>query len=379
VYLQDDLRLRKNLTISPGVRYSLQRHVDDTSAVAPRFGVTWSPTKSGHTTLRASVGLFSGWLPTSAIEQSIRFDGQHQSQVIIINPSYPDPGTGSGSLPTNKYLIGDFKLQRNLRYSAGIDHTFSPRVRMNVLYNYIHLIQQPRGENLNAPVNGVRPDPAFANIIETVTDAEIRRHEIYVNFNVSLVAPSANGKTFDWKRLGMTVAYSSIRARNDSDGTFSVPPSGTPATEWGPGPADRPYRINVSLISTQMRNLNVNLTWSGQSGAPYTLTTGFDDNMDGITNDRPAGVGLRSLRGAAQSTINLRVNYTIATVGRTDLPAGTPGASRTYRLSLTMNASNLTNHVNYGGYSGVMTSSFFMQPVYMVNPRNVYTGLNLSF
>jgi hypothetical protein len=73
------------------------------------------------------------------------------------------------------------------------------------------------------------------------------------------------------------------------------------------------------------------------------------------------------------------MSYTLATVGRTDIPAGTPGAPRTYRLNLTMNASNLTNHVNYGGYSGVMTSSFFMKPVYMMNPRNVYTGINLSF
>src|SRR5579871_1889174 len=41
-YVQDDLRIRKNLTLSPGVRYSLQTHVADKSAVAPRFGVTWS-------------------------------------------------------------------------------------------------------------------------------------------------------------------------------------------------------------------------------------------------------------------------------------------------------------------------------------------------
>ena len=44
-----------------------------------------------------------------------------------------------------------------------------------MLYNYIHLQQQPRGRNLNAPVNGVRPDPRFANVIEVVTDTEIKR------------------------------------------------------------------------------------------------------------------------------------------------------------------------------------------------------------
>ena len=254
---------------------------------------------------------------------------------------------------------------------------------MNVLYNYIHLIEQPRGENLNAPVNGVRPDPAVANMVETVTDAEIRRHELFVNFNLSLVAPSpaTNKARVNWRRVGLTFAYAKIRARNNSDGAFAVPPSGTPATEWGPGPADRPYRINLSVVSTQVRNLNVNLGWSATSGNPYTLTTGIDDNQDGFTNDRPLGVGLRSLRGAPQSTINLRASYTILTAGTAGgaAAAGGSGQSRTYRLNLNLNANNLTNRVNYGGYSGVMTSSFFMQPVFMLNPRTIYMGLGLNF
>ena len=48
VYLQDDLRVRKNLTVSPGVRYSVQTHVHDMGGAAPRFGVTWSPGTSGN-------------------------------------------------------------------------------------------------------------------------------------------------------------------------------------------------------------------------------------------------------------------------------------------------------------------------------------------
>ena len=83
--------------------------------------------------------------------------------------------------PRNKYLLGDYKLNANVRYSAGIDQAVSPRASVNVLYNYIHQQQQPRGMNLNPLVNGVRPDPDFANVIETVTDAEIRRHEFFVN------------------------------------------------------------------------------------------------------------------------------------------------------------------------------------------------------
>jgi len=85
-----------------------------------------------------------------------------------------------------------------------VDHTFSPRLRANVLYNLpSHLSEQPRGNNLNAPVNGVRPDPNFANIIEAVSDTEIRRHEVYVNATFNLLAPSpaVNRDRLNWRRL----------------------------------------------------------------------------------------------------------------------------------------------------------------------------------
>ena len=205
--------------------------------------------------------------------------------------------------PTNKYLIGDFKLGRNVRYSAGVDQVISPRVRLNVLYNYIHLQQQPRGRNLNAPVDGVRPDPTFANVIESVTDTEIRRHEVYVNSTISLVAqsPGLNQARFNWRRLSMNASYSLIHARNNSAGFFAVPPTGNVDDDWGPGPADSPYRVQLLLTSTQIKNVTGNIAWLANSGFPYTLTTGFDDNRDGLINDRPAGVGLRTLRMAGQS------------------------------------------------------------------------------
>ena len=42
-YVQDDLRLKPNLTFSPGLRYEVQTHVHDLSGFAPRLGLTWAP------------------------------------------------------------------------------------------------------------------------------------------------------------------------------------------------------------------------------------------------------------------------------------------------------------------------------------------------
>ncbi len=44
-YVQDDFRVRKNLTISYGVRHELQNHVPGKFNIAPRFGFVWSPKK----------------------------------------------------------------------------------------------------------------------------------------------------------------------------------------------------------------------------------------------------------------------------------------------------------------------------------------------
>jgi hypothetical protein len=277
----------------------------------------------------------------------------------------------------NTYKLGAYKLNKNYRYSVGVDERFSPRASVNVLYTYYNQGQLPRGKNLNPVVDGVRADPNFANIISTVTDAELRRHELYVNFNWSLLAPaqSANRATWNWRRIAANGGYSYIRARRNAIGPFDVPASGTLDTEWGRGPADNPYRLNLSFTSTQLKNVTVVTLLNASDGYPYMFTTGHDDNGDGLLNDRPPGVGIWSLRTTPQRTLSGRCTYNLP-LGTS--PSGAPAAQR-YKLSLYVAVSNLTNHGNLTGFSGVKTSRFFMTPTAVQNPRKVDIGMNVSF
>ena len=377
VYFQDDIKL-KGLTLSPGIRYSVQNLVPDRTAFEPRFGFTWSPRANGGTVLRGSVGWFHGFIPENLYEQTLRIDGQRQREYIIRNPSYPSPGDLSVLPPTavNRYLLGDdFHLQENFRWSAGLDQTVSPRLRFNVLYNWIHLAEQPRGVNLNPLVGGVRLDPNYGNVIASVTDTELKRHEVSVNSTISLAAPSPtlNQARFNWRRMNFQAGYSLIRVDNNGDGWFSVPPTGNIEDDWGPGPADSPYRFNIVATGSQLRNLTTVLTWVASAGQPYTETTGFDDNADGIVNDRRPGVGLRSLRGDRQFSMNARLTYAFILGG-----VG-PGGPARYRLNLFANVTNVTNRPNYGGYSGVITSDFYRRPTFVQNPRRAEVGMNLTF
>ena len=82
--------------------------------------------------------MFHGWLDPGIWWQTVRFDGQHQRDVIISIRPYPDPGTGNVIPRANTYLLGDYKLNKNVRYSVGFDQKFSPRASVNVLFNYYH-------------------------------------------------------------------------------------------------------------------------------------------------------------------------------------------------------------------------------------------------
>jgi hypothetical protein len=381
VYVQDDVRVHRGLTFSPGLRYSVQAQVDDRAAFEPRVGATWAPSANGRTTLRGSVGIFHNFMPPPVIEQSLRLDGEKQRELVIINPPYPDPGIDAGFIPpTNKYLIGDFNLQRNLRYSAGFDQVVNPRLRFNVLYNYVHQQQQARGKDLNAPdkISGIRPDPNFASIIEIVTDTEIRRHELFANATINFAAqlPAAQQSRFNWRRLNINASYSFIGAQNNSGGPWVVPPTGNIADDWGRGPADSPYRVQLMATSSQIRNLQVTGTYLTYAGSPYNWTTGYDDNRDGFLNDRPTGIGLRTLRGDGQQTVNLRAAYTFNMGG--SIP-GEPARANRYRVQLFTVVTNLGNYQNLASYSGVATSPFFRQPTQAVNLRKLDFGFNVNF
>jgi hypothetical protein len=410
LYVQDDIRVRKNLTLSPGVRYELQTHLRDYSNVGPRFGLTWSPFKSGKTSLRTSAGIFYDWLSSGTYEQTLRIDGFRQRDLNISNPSYPNPGNVGDHTVGNRYLLSEgLPMVRYMRLSAGIDQTISPRVRVNATYFNTRGSGLLRGNNLNAPVNGVRPNPAFVNVVEVVADAASRQHNLSVNGNVSLStqmtpaammarmgAPPPAAALFDWKRTSINFNYSTGGFRNNTDGAFSLPASGSPLGEWGDVPGEiRRHRANIGINTQALKNLNANLNVNVSTGTPYTITTGRDNNGDLVFNDRPAGVGRNTVWTPSQWTVNSFFNYSIAIGKRTAPPPGGitgiminngvptvmtgSNAQPRYRIGINAQIQNLTNHANLSGFSGNMVSDFFRQATNVQNPRKVDIGINFSF
>ena len=398
IYIQDDFRVRKSLTISPGMRYEVQTHLSDYNNIGPRIGITWAPFKNGKTSLRVSAGIFYDWLASGTYEQTLRVDGFRQRELNIQNPSYPDPGLIGTAPPTNRYLLSpDLRAPKTTRVSAGIDQTITPRLRVSATFADMHGHNLYRAFNQNVPTDGVRPDPQFSNVVEVESDARSRQQSLSINGSFSLAAPSPalNQKRFNWRRTSLNANLGFSRFENDTDGPFSILPYNTTATEWGPAPGDVRRRLNLGINTQMLKNFSSYLTFSTFTGPPYSLRTGSDDNGDLIFNDRPAGVGRNTLRQPGQWTISGNFNYSLS-FGKKKITSG-PGisivsgaggltASTTapseisrYRMGIGVYVYNLTNHANYTGYSGVMTSPFFGQPQSVAGMRRVDLMVNFSF
>src|SRR6185295_7931332 len=104
LYVQDDFRARKDLTISAGLRQEYQSHIGGFN-LAPRGGIAWSPFKSGKTTIRGGSGVFFDWFDALAYEQGVQLDGTHQQIETIVQPGYPNPILGGSGLIKQNSLV----------------------------------------------------------------------------------------------------------------------------------------------------------------------------------------------------------------------------------------------------------------------------------
>jgi hypothetical protein len=274
-----------------------------------------------------------------------------------------------------------------------VTQRLSTIVNVNASYNHQKGWDRFRGVNVNAPLNGVRPNPMLGNVTHVESTARLEQDSISVGMNLNL----------SQRRTFLFANYAWNNVRNDADGPFSLPADSYDlAAEWGRG-GGIPRHIASAVMNTSlMRNLRLGLSTSARSGSPYTITTGRDENGDTIFNDRPTGARRNSVTGASMWDMAARLTYafgfgerpaaTGAPGGQTvmirmgggagDLLGGLSGGgaeNKRIRIELFAAASNVFNSVNPMGYSGVMTSPFFGRPTMAGPARKIDVGMKIGF
>ena len=396
-FIQDDFRVSKNLNVSLGLRQEIQTNMDDKLNLAPRAAFSYALPKGN---LRGGYGVFYDWLEASTYEQVVRVDGTHQIDELIINPSYPDAGVGNGtSLPASRIQLGPQLTQPTIQQaSIGYERPLGEFGNIRTDYMMTRGHDTLRSVNVNAPIDGVRPNPAVGNVTEIQSTG--RRESDRITVATMLRSPSVRG-------LMGHVMYQYANTRNFSDSALALPADSTnPDADWGPSAADIRHRVFLMFNTPLPRGIRLSLQTQYTSAPPYNIITGDDDNGDTVFNDRPAAVGRNSARGASQWNVNLRLNraFNLGGVLGVDgpimlggpAPAGSmqqgagdgaspvrimtmdANASR-YRLDLHVQVFNLFNTANYNTFVGNLLSPYYGQPTSAAPPRRVEIGASLSF
>lgn len=399
-FLQDDFRPSRSLQVSVGLRQEIQTQVASRGNLAPRAAFTWNATRT--TTVRGGYGIFYDWFDAGIYEQTIRVDGNHQIDVIVQNPSFPVTESAGLTLSPSVIRAGSIGQPIIQQASFGLEKPLTPWMDFRTDYMWTRGHNTLRSVNVNAPINGVRPDPAFGNITEIQSTGKRASDRLTV---------AVNARYIPRRILGM-VMYQLSSTRNFADSPTMLPSDSTnPDADWGPAAQDVRHRIFFNFNTPLGNGVRMGLNVQGSSPLPYNIITGFDTNGDSVFNDRASGVERNSGRGAAQWTANMRLNKSIGLGGVRSGPPNVPmpppppppggamnqrfggggpggdgpqmvvmeGGNAKYRLDLYLNVQNLFNNTNYNAFVGNQLSSFFGQATSAGPARRVEVGASISF
>lgn len=441
-FVQEDWRKSPSLTLSFGLRHEFQSQLADKNNFAPRIGIAWAPFQDRKTVFRFGGGLFYQRLTGSLYENTLRYDGTTQQSIVIINPLYPDPFAGDPTVAvTNtirRSLDANLKAPYTINFSATVERQLPYGLNGSASYIYARGVHQFRMRNINAPLTGtydpadpssaVRPYGDVGNLYQIESSASSRANSLLFRLDRRM-----------GRGLMMFGNYTLSWTNSDADGATSLPANNYDlSSEWGRAYTDRRHSVFIGGRISLPKGFNLSPFITASSGAPFSITTGFDENGDTTLNDRPLGLSRNSGLSAslydslanrciqscasgspvmlidylktnfpngikAESPGSFNVNLSLsrtfsfgerASGGTPQGPGGFPGGgppmgpgggpfggggNGRFNVQLTAQITNLLNRVNYGSYSGVLGSPYFMQSSSAAAARQFELGVRFNF
>lgn len=299
VFFQDDWRVSPGLTLSFGLRYENQTNISSDLNFAPRIAFAWAPGADGNnrpkTVFRGGFGVFYDRFSEGFSLNAERFNGINQQQFIVTDPAILDTiiftQSGVSNIPTVQQLNAfaqpqvtrvvspDLQVPVTYQTALSVERQLPFKTTVSATYVNAQIRRFLRSRNINAPVNGVRPNPAAGNIFQYESTARFSQNQLIVNFRSNFI-----------EDVSIFANYSFGGAKSDSDGAGSFPVNQYDFSgEYGNSLSDIRHRFTVGS--------NFEIPWIGvelspfityRSGVPFNITTGIDNNGDTQFNDRPA-------------------------------------------------------------------------------------------
>jgi hypothetical protein len=285
-FVQDDWRVSPKLTLSAGLRHDFQTHLQDKMNFSPRFSVVWAVNKK--TNIRGGGGVFYSRLDTGITSDVIRFDGEHQQQFVIQQPTFfpnipSNLDLAARIQPTTRQEAPDLNAPYTAQGSVSYERQLPKNMFASATYNVFRGIHLLRMRNINAPIgfeNGdpTRPFPDEGPILQYESTGFSRRQELRVGLRANIN-----------QKISMFSFYTLASSRSDTDRATTMPANPYDlSTEYGRASSDARHQFtlvgNFTLPWALRLTPNINL----RSGGPFNITTGRDNNGDNQFTDRPA-------------------------------------------------------------------------------------------
>jgi TonB-dependent receptor-like protein len=393
VFVQDEWRVRRKLTINAGLRYDAQFLPEpvqtDSNNFSPRLGIVYAP--DAKTAIRASFGLYYDRIPLRATSNALQRDG---SKFIVaqLSPTQPAAPVFPNVLAVQPATLA---TKPNItRIDPNIDASYSQQANVQVerelpantivSVGYLHL--QARhlilSRNVNVPrfpasagiPNLGRPDPNWGNI---------SRFESSGNSSYDGLVVSMNQRATRWSSL--RVSYTFSKTIDDAGNFFFSTPQDNFNVRDDRGLSDNdqrhrfvlsgsleaPEHTKPSGLQQVLGGFQLGYIFTYASGLPFNVLLGSDRNLDTNNNDRPAGIGRNTGRGFDYASLDLRLSRRFRLTESIDLQLLAEGFN-------VLNRSNFGVPNNTFG-SGINPLPTFGQPTQAFDPRQFQFGMRVSF
>ena len=402
-YAEDTVKLNRRLSLSGGLRYALQTAPASYSNFAPRAGLAWAIDKHSKTVVHLHAGLFSSVLTDAIAIEDDRLNGTRQTESLIYSPSFTTPlvpTAQSLAVTTLRSVPPSLSQVPSFQSGLGIEHDFPHHWHAQANFYSGESWNQTRERNINAPEvapsNNATPNLAAA----LAAPRPIAPNENLFQFQST---GHLSGKVLflgldqhSYKRFAFFLGYLNFNFITDAPANAGFAQS----AYSNKGEAAAPdWQARQRLFFFGNYNLPEKVTLSAQmdaqSGAPYNVTTGTDDNGDGVFNDRPSyatatGPGVYQTRfgllstntingdvprnlGAMPALIHLDTNLSRA------WKIGNAKSDNPRTLTFNARAANLLNHTNATAVSTIVSSPDFSQTIAAESARRLELGVRFAF
>ena len=413
LFLQDDWRLRSNVTLSAGLRYETQNNLGDHADFGPRVGIAWAvdgngKNKSPKTVLRAGYGIFYDRFASDLVLQQQLQNGIIQQQFLLQNPQFFNPNQRTQIQQSSTQPVVVYIPNANLRTpyimqaGATIERQLSKYANLSVTYLSSRGVHQFY-TNATPPIATAPPGTTPQIIYQYQPSGIFKQKQLIVNSRVQMGT-----------RLSLWGYYTLNYANGNTSGAGYVPstPCGAPGLPVGtPCGIDEDYgRASFDVRHRMFAGGTVGLPWGlrvspflvAWSGSPFNITTGQDLFGINVYNTRPTlgtcgnpgvkptafgcfnlvtqpgqnVIPINEETGPGRFTLNLRVSKTFG-FGQKKEVAGGGGGPRggTFGRGPGGHGGGGGDHGG-GGFFGGSPSNNRYNLTFSVNASNVFNHVN---